>query len=141
MLCTFLVASTTTVLGDDRNFATGGVFAFRWENWSVDGLLHKEPLYGAAAPFKAGAGNLDRVIGFRIGTSLASVAAVAAFLKTVDARVLSQGTLVLQPDATALGVMTYALAILKSAKLVASADESTGMRVTISYSFECLTVV
>ena len=140
MLATFLVGSQTTVLGDDRNFAGDGTFVFRWENWSATGLLHKEPMYGAAAPFKQGEGNVDRVLGFKIGRSLDSVAAVAAFLKTIDALVLAQGTLVLQPDATVAGVITYAGAILKSARLVAGADESAGKRICISYDFECLTI-
>jgi hypothetical protein len=140
MLCTFLVGTTTTVLGDDTNIALGGRGTFQWENWSVDGLLHKEPLYQSAAPFKQPEGNIDRVLGFRIGRTLATVAAVAAFLKTVDALVLQQGTLTLQPDATAAGATTYANAILKSARLVPGADASTGKRVTIAYTFECQTI-
>lgn len=140
MLATFLVGNTTTVLGDDTNFAAGGRFAFRWESFSVEGVLNKQNVYQGATPFKAPDGNIDRLIGFRIGRSLGTIAAVAAFLKSIDALVLQQGSLTLQPDAAHAGTMAYANAILRGASLVPGGDDSAGMRVTISYKFECLTL-
>lgn len=143
MLATFLVAATTTILGDDTNFAGAGKWSFNWEDWSVAGLVQKENLAPApgAAPFKAPLGNIDRTLGFRIGKSLATIAAVSAFLKSVDALVLAQGTLTLQPDAAHASTMVYAGAILKSAALVSGGDTTRGVFVTVSYKFECLTLV
>ena len=140
MLAKFLVTAPAIVLGDDTNFAGAGKWAFRFEDWSVSGQLNKQILFNSPAPFKAPDGNVDRLLGFRIGRSLASIAAVSAFLKSVDALVLSQGTLTLQPDAAVNSVMTYANAILKSASLVTGSEDSAGLRVTISYKFECLTL-
>jgi len=143
MLATFTANGVATILGDDANFAGNGRWTFGWEDWSVTGSIQKEPTaaaLGGGALYKSVLYNVDRGVGFRIGRSLGTLAAIAAFLKSVDALVMSSGTLVLQPDASSPGTMTYATAILASAKLLSSGDSSRGMFVTISYKFECSTV-
>jgi len=144
MLATFLVGSANTVLGDDANFVGAGRWTFGWEDWSVAGSMQKEATaaaLGGGAIYKAALFNVDRGLGFRIGRSLGSLAAISAFLKSVDNLVMSQGTLTLQPDANVSATMIYANAILASAKLLSSGDGSRGMFVSISYKFECQTVV
>ena len=143
MLATFLVGSANTVLGDDTNFVGAGKWSFNWEEWSAEGALQKEQTaaaLGGGLIYKATLGNVDRMLGFRIGRSLGTVGAQAAFLKSVDALVLATGSLVLQPDAVAAPVMTYTNAILKRTALVAGGETTRGMFVTISYKFECQTI-
>jgi hypothetical protein len=143
MLATFLVGTVNTVLGDDTNFAGGGRAGFHWEDWGVAGLLQKDPTaaaLGGGALYKAPLGNVDRAVGFRIVRQLASIAAQTAFLKTVDALVLQTGRLVLQPDSSNAAVLTYANAILQSAKIVAGPEATTGKIITMSYKFECSTL-
>ncbi|MGA3268779.1 MAG: hypothetical protein ABSE16_18410 [Verrucomicrobiota bacterium] len=141
MLATFLVGSATTVLGDDTGYAGDGRFAFQWESWAVDSQVQITPAYQSPAPVKLAQGNADRKLAFRVGQSLGTLAAICAFLKSIDALVNATGTLTLQPDATKANTLTYANAVLKSATLVANAANSAGMRVGISYKFEALTVV
>ncbi len=141
MLATFMVGSVTTVLGDDAGSALDGRFAFQFEAWGVDSQVQISPAYQSAAPVKLAQGNADRKLAFRVGQSLGTLAAICAFLKSVDALVNSTGTLTLQPDAQQANMMNYANAVLKSATLVANASDSAGMRVGISYKFEALTVV
>ncbi len=140
MLAVFSVSGSPIVLGDDTNFDAGGRLAFRWEEWGAQIAMQKTQAYGAAVPVKLAQGNLDRTLGFRIGQSLGTLAAVSAFLKSVDSQVGSAGTLTLQPDAANMATMVYANCILLSAKLVTGAEDSAGMRVTISYKFEPTTL-
>lgn len=136
MLATFLVGNVTTVIGDDTNFTNNGKFAFRWESWSVQGLLLKEPGFQSPVMIKQPQGNIDRTLGFRIGRSLATIAAVSDFFKTVDSLVMQTGTLVLQPDASKVNSTVYENCTLVAASFVPGGEDSAGTRVTMSYRFE-----
>jgi hypothetical protein len=148
MLATFLVGSTTTILCDVTNIAGGGRIGFNWEEWGVSASVTTTPLFDAVVPSKRAFGNLDRKVGFRGprsflaagGDYAAALAALDDWLKQLDALCGQTGTLILQRDSRYATTLQYDSCILRSVTLLTSAEETTGVRVAVSYKFEPTTL-
>jgi hypothetical protein len=131
MLVTFTNDLVPLVLADDANLQGGGKVAFTLRDFAFDSGVMIQPCYGAATPFKAPTGNVDRKLSF-VGTqSLATPQDVLVFLSALSDQINQVGNLVLQEGAKKL---TFPSAILKAARR--EPGESVGTRIAVFYQFE-----